>query len=230
MKETINSVAILGHTGAVGGEVLKALLKKDMVKTLVLLGRRKLVVEPIPKVKSYIVDILDAKSYKENLIHVDCAICTLGVGQPSKVSKENFIQIDKNAVIIFAKACKEAGVKHFQLLGSVSSSSRSKSFYLRTKGELIEELEKLNFERLSIFQPSMILTPSNRYGLSQGITLKVWPVLDYFLIGKLSKFKGVKVHVLGTAIAENLFTRGKGLEIIHVDKILMLEKLVKDDH
>jgi len=63
------------------------------------------------------------------------------------------------------------------LLSSVGISPKSKSFFLRTKGELVEALKALNFERLSIFMPSMILTPTNRYGFSQALTLAVWPKL-----------------------------------------------------
>lgn len=115
----------------------------------------------------------------------------LGVGQPSKVSKEEFLAIDKIAIINFAKACKQAGIRHFQLLLSVGSNAKSASFYLRTKGELIEALTELHFEQMSIFQPSMILTPKNRYGLMQGITLKVWPWLNTLFVGIAIKYKGV---------------------------------------
>ncbi len=58
----------------------------------------------------------------------------------AKMSKEDFVRIDKQAVLDFAVACMEAGVSHFQLLASVAISPQSKSFYLRTKGELVEEL------------------------------------------------------------------------------------------
>jgi len=101
--------------------------------------------------------------------------------------------VDKLAVIDFAKACKAGGVKHFELLSSVGISADSSSFFLRSKGELVEELKALNFERLSIFQPSMILTPTNRYGFMQGLTLAVWPVIDKLLIGGLRKYRGIKV-------------------------------------
>ena len=68
------------------------------------------------------------------------AICTLGVGQPSKMSKEEFLKIDKQAVLDFAVSCKNNGIKHFQLLASVSINANSSSFYLRSKGELVEWL------------------------------------------------------------------------------------------
>ena len=123
----------------------------------------------------------------------------------------------------FAKVCKEKGVKHFHLLSSIGVNSSSWNYYMRTKGELNEELVKLNFERLSIFQPSMILTPQNRYGLSQGIALKIWPKLDYILHGRYKKYRGIKVDILGKSIANNVFLEKTGVEYLYYDDFLKLQ-------
>ncbi len=149
----------------------------------------------------HVIDVLDPASYRAHLNGCDIAICTLGVGQPTKVDRAHLVRIDHNAVLGFATACKAAGVRHFLLLSSIGAHPGSRSFYLRTKGELEDGLEILNFERLSLFQPSMILTPTNRYGLSQALTLALWPRLHPILIGPLAKFRGVPVDILGQAIA-----------------------------
>ena len=150
------------------------------------------------------------------------AICTLGVGEPSKMSKEEFVKIDKTAVLDFAIECKKAGVEHFELLASVGINPKSTSFYLRTKGELVEELKALNFKRLSIFQPSMILTPTNRYGISQWIFLRVWPLLNPVLIGGLRKYRGVRVDILGKAIAKNILKEATGYEVLQWDNFNLI--------
>lgn len=171
------AMVMLGASGAVGTETLKTLLQIKNIQRITLLGRRTISNLDIDFVKQHNINIGDSNSYLDYLQGHTAAICTLGIGEPSKVSKEDFIKVDKIAVLDFAKACKEAGIEHFELLASVGANPKSVSFYLRTKGELVEELKALNFERLSIFQPSMILTPTNRYGISQAITLKVWPIL-----------------------------------------------------
>ncbi len=209
---------MLGASGAVGTEALKVLLPNKNIKQLTLLGRN-----PIPNikedfVKQHKIDISDTNYYDQFLPNHSAAICTLGVGQPTKMSKEEFVKIDKTAVLDFAKACKANSVKHFELLASVGINPKSKSHYLRTKGELVEELKALNFERLSIFKPSMILTPTNRYGIAQGITLKVWPLLKYLFVGSAKKYRGIKVNVLGEAMAKNVFNEGEGYEELHWDK------------
>jgi uncharacterized protein YbjT (DUF2867 family) len=206
------SVVMIGATGAVGTETVKNLLTMDEMQRLTLLGRRPLLHCEKSFVEQKIIDIFDTATYKPYLPGHEIAICTLGVGQPSKMSREQFLRIDKDAVIAFAKACKSAGVQHFSLLASVAIHPQSKSFYLRSKGELVEELQSLCFERLSIFQPSMILTPTNRYGLSQAITLKVWPLLTPLLMSGLRKYRGISVERLGRAIAKNIVTEGAGVE------------------
>jgi uncharacterized protein YbjT (DUF2867 family) len=216
MKETIEklSIVMMGSSGAVGTETVNMLLQFTNIKRLTLLGRKTNPNINNEFVEQHKINILDSNSYKNVLAGHSVAICTLGVGEPSKISKEEFIEIDKTAVLDFAKACKEKGVKHFELLASVGINPKSSSFYLRTKGELVEELKALNFERLSIFQPSMILTETNRYGISQAITLKVWPLLKPLLLGSLKKYRGIPVSILGEAMAKNIVTNKQGYEIL----------------
>jgi uncharacterized protein YbjT (DUF2867 family) len=218
------SIAFLGASGAVGSITLKHILKFSDVDKVLSLGRRKLDITNTEKLKQEIIDVTDATTYKDLIIDFDTAICTFGVGESSKVSKEHFLKIDKKAVLDFAIACKLNGVKHFELLSSVGVSSSSKNFYLRTKGELNDSLKELNFERLSLFQPSMILTPTNRYGLSQAIVLKVWPKLDFILQGKARKYRGIKVEELGKAIAKNILAKGNGTEVLHYHQFKNLVK------
>jgi len=216
-------VVMIGATGAVGSQTVNALLATHELHRLTLLGRRELAdlsADQSPQVHQVTVDLLDPKTYESQLAGHDTAICTVGVGQPSQVSKEEFAKIDKSLVLDFATACKRANVQHFLLLSSVGSSSDSKSFFLRTKGELIDELRALEFSRLSIFQPSMILTPENRYGLVQGLTLAVWPLLEPLLAASLRKYRGVRVEALGGSIAANVFAEGAGERILQWDDFL----------
>lgn len=212
------AIVMLGASGAVGTETLKTLLQIKNIQRITLLGRRTISNLDLDFVKQHNINIGDSHSYRDYLQGHTAAICTLGIGEPSKVSKEDFIKVDKIAVLDFAKACKEAGIEHFELLASVGANPKSVSFYLRTKGELVEELKALNFERLSIFQPSMILTPTNRYGISQAITLKVWPLLKPMFFGKLRKYRGISVNDLGQAMAKNIFKEGHSYEVLHWDE------------
>lgn len=219
------TIVFIGATGAVGSAALHQLLNKDKVAKILTLGRRVVELkEPPAHLEQQVIDIHNPESYSDYIDGYEIAICTLGVGEPSKISKKDFIAIDKTAVLNFAKVCKAKGVKHFHLLSSIGvSSNNSWNYYMRTKGELNDELVKLNFERLSIFQPSMILTPQNRYGLSQAIALKIWPMLDYFLHKGYRKYRGIKVDMLGKSIANNVFLEKTGVEYLQYDDFLKLQ-------
>ena len=209
------SVVVLGASGAVGSEAVKALLAMPAVAKVTLLNRRSLSLLESPRMSQHVVDPLDPASYRHLLAGHTAAICTLGVGQPSKVSKDELVRVDKTAALDFACACKDAGVQRFELLSAVGADPKSSNHYLRTKGELRDALRALGFERLSIFQPSMILTPTNRYDRLQGVLLAVWPTLSPLLGGGLRKYRSIRVETLGAAMARNVGRTGRGFEVLH---------------
>ena len=218
------SVLILGASGAVGTEVLKTLLASPDIARVTSLGRRKIEAPPSAGgvlFEQEMVDVFDPLSYGKHLPGHEAAICTLGMGEPSKSSQSEYVRTDKDCVLAFAAACKSVGVLHFELLGSLGADPGSLSFYLKVKGELEVGLRVLNFPRLSLFRPSMILTPTNRYGLSQAITLAAWPWLDLIFWGPLRQARGIKVEELGRAMALNLLRNagkvGPAAEILHWD-------------
>jgi hypothetical protein len=52
----------------------------------------------------------------------------------------------------------------------------------------------------------------NRYGFSQAVILRLWPYLKPILLAGLRKYRGVRVELLGKAIATNILNNKKGLE------------------
>lgn len=214
-------VVMMGSTGAVGGYAAATLASMPEVARLTLLGRRPTDLDG-PTVEQHTVDAMQPDSYAQRLKGHDVAVCTLGVGDPSKVDRETFVRIDKQVVLDFAAASKAAGVQHFELLASVGVDSGSRSFYLRTKGELEDGLRDLQFERLSLFHPSMILTPTNRYGWTQALTLRVWPWLTPVLLGGLRKYRGIAVATLGAAMARNVVVAPPGEQTLEWDEFIGL--------
>ena len=159
------------------------------------------------------VDVGSPDTYADFIDGHDAAICTLGVSQPSKMTKEEFLRIDRDWVIAFANLCRQRGVRH----SNCSARWGRFAFALvlsAHQGQLRDALIALSFERLSLFQPSMILTPSNRFGLSQALTLAFWPTLSHLMLGPARKFRGIRVEALGAAIAHNLAVDGKGVETL----------------
>ncbi len=199
-------VVMMGASGAVGSEAVAALCEAPSLVRLTLLNRRDQVWPSHPGLRSWVGDVLEVRAYADQLAGHGTAVCTLGVGQPSRVDPATFRRVDLEAVLAFAQACRVAGVQHFVLLSSIEADPQSRNRYLRTKGELEAGLMGLEFARLSLFQPSMILTPQNRYGWTQGLMLAVWPRLHGLMRGGWTRFRGVMVRTLGRAIARQAVT------------------------
>ncbi|MCH9651484.1 MAG: NAD(P)H-binding protein [Deltaproteobacteria bacterium] len=206
---------MLGATGAVGNHAALTLASLPMVDRLSLLGRRPATNVIGRAVTQEVIDIFAPDTYRDLVGGHRAAICALGVGQPSKMTRDEFVRIDHDAVLDFASSCKGAGVRHFELLSSIGVNATAKSFYLRTKGKLEEALRALDFDRLSLFHPSMILTPTNRYGLAQGMALAATRAISPLLLGSLRRFRGIDASDLGQAMARNVLTPGEGEETLH---------------
>jgi membrane protein YqaA with SNARE-associated domain len=69
----------------------------------------------------------------------------------------------------------------------------------------------------------MILTPENRYGILQWFTLKFWPILSLFFLGKWSRYRGISVEKLGAAMARNIFQENNNsVERLHWEEIMKI--------
>jgi uncharacterized protein YbjT (DUF2867 family) len=203
---------LLGATGAVGGHVLAELLRSPAFTAVTTVGRRaKELASPPAKLAQHVVSLDEPASYRPFLAGNDAAICTLGVGQPSKVARDEVWKIEVDYVMAFATACREEGIAHFSLMTSVGSDAKSSIDYLKMKGILEERVKALDFQRTSFFQPSMLLTPENRYGVTQALTLAVWPKIGWALVGGLRRYRGITVEDLGRAIALNAARSGEGV-------------------
>ena len=216
------NVVILGASGAVGLNVVATLQAMPEISLITALVRKPLEIGSRDKLQQHMVDVIKPESYLHLLRGQVAAICTFGVGEPSKVSREEFRAVDFDAVFGFAKACKAQGVKDFELLGAVAADPKSRSFYLKSKGELREAIVGLGFGHFSCFQPSMLLTKINRYGFSQGLMLSIWPVLSHALIGGAQKYRGFRVEDLGAAMARNLLGQCHMVEVLHWPEIMRI--------
>jgi hypothetical protein len=67
----------------------------------------------------------------------------------------------------------------------------------------------LDFQNLSLFRPSVIITPENRYGVAQALLLAIYPKVDFLFFGVSRRYRSVKVADLGACIAKDLSIKKK---------------------
>src|SRR5438552_3189511 len=90
-------VVLLGATGAVGRNVLAEALRSPAFETVTTLGRRPADIvdgeAPRGKLVQHIVDFEESASYRALVEGHTTAVCTLGVGEPSKSTREEVWKI-----------------------------------------------------------------------------------------------------------------------------------------
>jgi len=210
------SAVVLGATGAVGSSVVRALLADDAWRRVTVLVRRPDALKDLkdPRLERHVVDVLDAGQYERFLAGHGAAFCTLGLGEPSKFPREEFKKVDLEGTETFAAACRRQGVTHFLLLTAVGANAKSSIYYVHIKGEVEERVKALGFARASFFRPSMLMTPTNRYGFTQGVFLTLFPLIDPLLVGPLSRFRSITVSDLGKAMVRHAERPGAGVEVL----------------
>ena len=156
MADTELKVALLaGASGLVGTCALDALLGAPDFGRVFAVTRRPLGHEH-PRLANRIVqfDRLEAQ-LKGITCHV--ALCALGTTIRQAGSQADFRQVDMDYVLAFARAAKAAQAQRLVVISSVGADADSKTFYLRTKGEMEQALAALGFASLDILQPSLLL-------------------------------------------------------------------------
>lgn len=154
---------LIGATGAVGKDLLQALLEDARYTEIVAFARRALGVQH-EKLREHTIDF-DAPATWQELVKGDVLFSTLGTSLKQAGSKEAQRHIDYDYQLTFAKAARANGVKSLVLLSSIGANSKSSIFYLRLKGELDDAVQCLGFDSLSIVRPpSLIRAKSKRFG------------------------------------------------------------------
>jgi uncharacterized protein YbjT (DUF2867 family) len=130
-------------------------------------------------------------------------------------SKQAFLKVDLDMVVDFATKAKAAGINRFAVVSSIGADTKSKNFYLNTKGKVEEQLKEVGFERLVIVRPSLLLGKRNEKRFGEDMGRVLYSVFKFLFIGPLKKYRGIQAsdvakamvvlaeHGLGTAIVES---------------------------
>lgn len=146
----LRSALLAGSTGLIGRE-LAAQLTAAWPGPLHLLVRRA-VAPASPAQRVHVVDFAALPP----LPQADAAFCCLGTTLKAAGSQQALRNVDFDAVLAFARAAQQAGVKRFAVVSALGAKATSTVFYSRVKGEMEAELGRLGFARLVIARPSLL--------------------------------------------------------------------------
>ena len=160
-------VLVLGGTGLVGRLVVEKLVKNDKVKEITLLTRRNIAVDG-DKIKLQVVDFTQDYSIEK----FDVCIITLGTTRKDAGSAKEFERVDYE--IPYTLALKLEKSCHVMLLTSKGSDANSFFLYPKTKGRLEESIKSLQFPKLGIFRPGLLLYEKRNEGrFLEGLMVKM---------------------------------------------------------
>ena len=205
---------IIGATGATGKDLLAKLLEDEAFSEIHSFVRKPMSISH-PKLHAHVVDF-DTPEAWADLLHGDVAFSCLGTTLAVAGSKDAQWRVDYDYQYAFAEHCKNNGVSTFVLVSAAGAKAQSKLFYNRMKGALEEAVKKLNFPRLLIFQPS-ILIRSNSDRSGENFTVKAFKFLNK--LGILKRYRPMPTAVLAARMQHEVGVATKGIHTFTLDKI-----------
>ena len=188
---------VVGSTGLVGEEVVNELASKGIpVKALSRIDLN----STNPLVENIKVNFDCLHEYKEHFKEVSDVYICLGTTISKAGSEEAFEKVDIDYCLETAKHAVNAGVKNLSLITSVGADSSSSNFYIRTKGIIENKISELDFQSISIHRPGLLIGARKEMRLAEFVGQKLYPLINLFLLGNLSKFRCIKAEVLARAM------------------------------
>jgi uncharacterized protein YbjT (DUF2867 family) len=142
----------------------------------------------------------------------EAALCCLGTTIRQAGSQQAFRAVDLDAVLIFARAARAANARRFVVISSVGANPESKNFYLRTKGEMEQQLEALGFESLDILQPSMLLGWRREMRPLELLGCALMPLVNPLLGGRYAVYRGISATTVAKAMLGAVRSGRRGVQ------------------
>ena len=203
-----NTAVIIGATGAVGKEILKEILGTEYYERVYVFGRNSITSLPDEERLTKIIIDFENISFDTSILENTDVFASLGTTIKIAGSKENQRKIDVDYTVNLAKLC-EGKVRSFNVVSAIGANSKSKNFYNSLKGELEDKLKEMNLRTLRIFQPSLLISKRYDNRFLEEIFMKVAPIFQFVLKGKIKKYSPIEAILLGKVIVR-FATENKG--------------------
>jgi uncharacterized protein YbjT (DUF2867 family) len=216
------TAVVLGASGLVGGFCLRALVDDEDYTRVLTFGRRELPPLTRAKVTQRVADLasLDAEDFRE----AQDIFSALGTTIRKAGSQEAFRKIDFELPLRAAEEALKAGAEQFVVVSSVGADPQSKNFYLRTKGELEQELAKLPFRAVHILRPSLLIGKRQEFRLGESIATMIAPALDLVTLGPWRKYHSMRAEIAGKAMVAAAKQGASGTSVYEYDQIVRLAR------
>jgi hypothetical protein len=207
---------IIGATGATGKDLVTQLLADDTYSEVHCFVRKPLTFTHT-KLHTHVVDFETPEAWAD-LLRGDVAFSCLGTTLAVAGSKEAQWRVDYDYQYNFAEHCRNNGVPTFVLVSAAGAKAQSKLFYNRMKGQLEDAVKELEFPRLLIFQPSVLIRSNSDRG-AENFSVKAIHFLNK--IGLFKRYRPMPTTVLAQKMRKEVAIAPKGVHTFTLDEIFL---------
>ena len=192
-------IALVGASGLVGGEIMRACLGREDVR-LTAIGRRE---TPLPRGAKMEHFVAEPGNWGQVIeaVRPTAVISTLGTTwRKAGRDEAAFRSVDQDLVLAVARAAKDFGVQRFVSISSVGADSHARSFYLKVKGETDRDLAKVGFARLDVLRPGLLR--GKRGGerrAGERIAVAASPLVNPLLVGRWRVYRAIDASTVAKA-------------------------------
>ena len=208
---------IVGATGLTGKSLLKYLLEENTYEKVIALTRKDLQIKN-DKLLQLIGDYSNLEQYKK-MLKADDVFCCLGTTIKKAGTKEAFKIVDLNYPLEIAHITKENGARQFLVISAMGANPESSIFYSKVKGLMEAELQKVGFEVIHIFRPSLLLGNRDEFRLGEYLGIAFYKLISWLFVGKLKKYRGIQADTVARAMYRAAQLNRTGINIYASDKI-----------
>lgn len=206
----MRSVVIAGASGLVGARCLHHLLAHDEVERVTAFVRRPLGITH-SKLQERPLETLAPLDMPKD---VEDAYCALGTTMKQAGTREQFIKVDRDMVVKFARAAREAGARRFILVSAQGADPRSVAFYMRVKGDVERDITRLGFDQVAILRPSVLEGDRKQSRPGEAFAVTAMTAVSRIFGGTRFKYAPIHVDTVGRAMVKLAFSDVRGVTTV----------------
>lgn len=215
----MKTALVLGSTGLIGAILLKKLLNHPDYSTIVTVVRKPQQINH-PKLIEVVTDF-NSDINLDKIEQIDSIFSCLGTTRKKTPNLDAYHKIEVDIPNQFAKLGIQKGLVKFHYISAVGANSNSSNFYLKMKGEAEQTLQNNEIKQLFLYRPSLLIGHRGEYRMAENISTKVFPLINFFLSGKLSKYKSIEAEKVAQSLIENdLYSTPNKVTILHFNEII----------
>jgi len=185
----VKTALLFGASGLVGSHVLSQLISNNNYSKIKLFVRTSIDISD-PKIEIIQTDFNNLENHREDIKGDDCFFC-IGTTKKNSPNKNEYKRVELEVPKQIAQIAKSNSVNSFVFVSSGYADPKSSGDYLKFKGEVEEELKKLNFPKLGIMRPSFLLGDRKEKRIGEKIGIFVFKLLSPLFLGPLKKMKPI---------------------------------------